>query len=431
MKILVYPHAMELGGSQLNAVELAGAVRDLGHQVTVISDPGPLVQRVVDTGLEHIQLPTDRRRPSPATVRRLRSLVKERGFDVVHGYEWPPGVEAYFAAGRRRDVAATCTVMSMSVAPFLPADLSLAVGTAQIRLSVLEQRFQRRRGGRHSGRGFGFDPGLVNLLEPPVDLAANRPGHPTDAFRAQHGLDDAEDAGLLDVVVVCRLVPELKLEGVLTAVDVVGELARELPLRLVVVGDGSAREQVEARAAAANDRAGRRAVVLTGALDDPRPAYAAASVTLGMGGSALRALAFGQPLIVQGEEGFFELLTPESSRTFLRQGWYGLGGDGAATLARILRVLAADEARRKELGDYGLHLVAERFSLEGAALLQEAIYLDALERAGSGRRPRATREAVRTVAGVVAHKVRRRRERRRGTLATDDFNALANRETQR
>jgi glycosyltransferase involved in cell wall biosynthesis len=406
MRVLVYPHAMELDGSQLNAVELAGAVRDLGHQVTVISEPGPLVQRVVDMGLEHLELPTERRRPSLTTVRRLRSLVKERGFNVLHGYEWPPGVEAYFAAGRRRDVAATCTIMSVAVAPFLPADLSLAVGTAQIRFAALEHRFQRHGGGRPSGRG--FDPGLVNLLEPPVDLTANRPEHPTKAFRAQHGLDDPADSKLLDVVVVCRLVPELKLEGVLTAVDVVGALARELPLRLVVVGDGPARRQVETRAAAANDLAGRRAVVLTGALDDPRPAYAAASIALGMGGSALRSLAFGQPLIVQGEEGFFELLTPESSRTFLRQGWYRLGGDGAATLARILRELVTDEGRRRELSDFGLHLVRERFSLEGAALLQEAIYLDALDRAARGRRPRAAWEALRTLSGVGAYTVLRR-----------------------
>ncbi|MGW0228196.1 glycosyltransferase [Actinopolymorpha singaporensis] len=428
MKVLVYPHAMGLGGSQLNAVELAGAVRDLGHQVTVISEPGPLVQRVVALGLEHLELPSERRRPSPTTVRRLRSLIDERGFEVVHGYEWPPGVEAYFATRRRRDVAATCTVMSMSVAPFLPADLSLAVGTAQIRLSVLEQRFRRRAGrSRHSGGD--FDPGLVNLLEPPVDLVANRPGHPTDVFRAQHGLDDPADAHLLDLVVVCRLVPELKLEGVLTAVDVVGDLARELPLRLVVVGDGPARGQVEARAADANERAGRRAVVLTGGLDDPRAAYAAASITLGMGGSALRSLAFGQPLIVQGEDGFFELLTPESSRTFLHQGWYGLGGDGAAALARILRDLAADEARRGDLGDFGLKLVTERFSLGGAALLQEAIYLDALERAAGGSRPRV--EAVRTISGVVAYKVRRRYKRLRGTVAADDFNQLKERGNQR
>ena len=43
MKVLVYPHSMEVGGSQLNAVQVAGAVRDRGHEVIVISEPGPLV----------------------------------------------------------------------------------------------------------------------------------------------------------------------------------------------------------------------------------------------------------------------------------------------------------------------------------------------------------------------------------------------------
>ena len=43
MKVLVYPHTMGIGGSQLNAVEIAGAVRDRGHDVTVVSRPGPLM----------------------------------------------------------------------------------------------------------------------------------------------------------------------------------------------------------------------------------------------------------------------------------------------------------------------------------------------------------------------------------------------------
>lgn len=65
MKILVYPHTMEIGGSQLNAVQLAGAVRDRGHDVIVMSEPGPLVERVHDMRLPHIEIPLRRRRPSP------------------------------------------------------------------------------------------------------------------------------------------------------------------------------------------------------------------------------------------------------------------------------------------------------------------------------------------------------------------------------
>ena len=39
---------------------------------------------------------------------------------MIHGYEWPPGLEAAMAAEGLADVVAVCTVMSMAVAPFLP-----------------------------------------------------------------------------------------------------------------------------------------------------------------------------------------------------------------------------------------------------------------------------------------------------------------------
>jgi glycosyltransferase involved in cell wall biosynthesis len=402
VKILVYPHAMGIGGSQMNAVELAIAMRDRGHEVAVISEPGPMVERVLAARLPHIEIQENRRRPSIAVVRRLRRLVAERGFEVVHGYEWPPGIEAYYTALFGR-AAAVCTVMSMSVAPFLPSGLALVVGTRDIQTAAEAAR-----------RGRAAAP--VHLIEPPVDVHANAPGHPTAGFRARFGLD----AGPLDVVVVSRLVAELKLEGVLTAIDVVARLAAELPVRLVVVGDGPARPVVAARAEAANARAGRRAVVLTGQLDDPRPAYAAASVALGMGSSALRALAFARPLVVQGERGFFELLTEASADTFLRQGWYGLGGAGGTRLEAILRELYADEGKRKALGEFGRRLVVDRFSLERAAGVQEEIYRQAL-----AARTTDVGEAALTAARVALYKLRRRYQKLRGTAAGDDFNAVA------
>ncbi|WP_131740495.1 glycosyltransferase family 4 protein [Actinomadura roseirufa] len=404
MRILVYTHAMEIGGSQINAIELAGAVRDLGHEVMVAGEPGPLVDLVHRTGLEYVPLDPARRRPAPSTVRMLRGLVAARRLDVVHGYEWPPGVDAYYAARGRPRAAAVCTVMSMAVAPFLPPSLPLVVGTEQIRRTVLDRRGRR--------------PGTVHLIEPPVDVEANAPGHPDAEFRARFGLDP----GPLDLVVVSRLAPELKLEGLLTAIEVAARLAGEV--RLVIVGDGPARAEVRARAAEANARAGDRVVVLTGQLDDPRPAYAAASIALGMGGSALRALAFARPLIVQGERGFFEPLTPETSATFLDQGWYGVGGRGADRLEEILRELIGDEARRTELGGYGRRLVTERYGLERAARVQEAIYTRAVAEA-SARSVAVRWDAAATAPRVALYKAVRKAARLRGPVPRDDFNAVA------
>jgi glycosyltransferase involved in cell wall biosynthesis len=403
MRILVYPHDLNLGGSQLNAIELAAEISALGHECVVYGRPGALGARIAELGLEFIESPDPGRRPSARIVEDLRRLVRARGIDVVHGYEWPPGLEAGLVALREDGVAGVCTVMSMAVAPFLPTWLPLVVGTRQIAAN------ERARGRT-----------AVHLLEPPVDLEHNRIPAEGElaAFRERWQLD-----GRALVVCVGRLVSELKSEGVLTAIRVAGELAASSPFQLLLVGDGSARPAVEAAAQAVNDRVGSNTVVLTGELNDPRPAYAVADVSLGMGGSALRALAFAKPLVVQGERGFFETLAPDSVEQFRWQGWYGVGAsaaDGPARLAGQLVPLLADPDRRAELGRYGRELV-EEYSLARAARHQVEIYTSALE--ANGRGLRAVPEVIRAGASFTAYYLSKRVARLLGRSRTDDFNA--------
>jgi hypothetical protein len=145
-----------------------------------------------------------------------------------------------------------------------------------------------------------------------------------------------------------------------------------------------------------------------------------------MGGSALRALAFGKPLVVQGEGGFFELLTPETVGRFLVHGWFGTDTLDAATAEERLVVqlvaLLEDRDLRRRLGDYGRQLVVSRFSLEAAAKQQEGIYVRAL--ADRDRSSLRLVDGGRAGVGLVGHKVRRRVARSRGTMAVDDFNAV-------
>src|SRR4051794_23612370 len=123
---------MEIGGSQLNAVELAAAVRDLGHEAIVFGQPGPLLQRVRELQLEFVESPPLGRRPSWRVMSALSRLVQQRGVDLVHGYEWTTALEIYGGPRAWLGVPAVATVMSMAVAPFLPFDLPLIVGTEQI-----------------------------------------------------------------------------------------------------------------------------------------------------------------------------------------------------------------------------------------------------------------------------------------------------------
>lgn len=400
MKVLVYPHDLGIGGSQLNAIDLAAATRELGHDVAVFGEPGPLTARIAELGLDFVAAPHGRVRPSPGVVKDLRRIVREREIDVVHGYEWPPAIQAILAVAGTQATAVS-TVMSMSVAPFIPRQHPLVVGTQAI--AAAEKGLGRER---------------VWVIEPPVDLSHDDPDrdYGSAAFRQQVG---AEPDSLL-VVVVGRLAQALKLEGLLTAIRVAPTLGANV--QLVIVGDGASRPDIERGALVANTLANRNAVIVVGALADPRPAYAAADVMLGMGGSALRALSFGKPLVVQGERGYWSLLTPESFGQFAWAGWYGLGlstADGPAALSAALSPLVGDPRRRAELGAYGRRLAVECFSLERAARAQVDIYEAIL-----ATRPRySSEDATRSAAAFVQHALARKVRRLRPSSHADDFNA--------
>jgi glycosyltransferase involved in cell wall biosynthesis len=190
------------------------------------------------------------------------------------------------------------------------------------------------------------------------------------SFRRAHGLED----GIPTVTVVSRLDRQMKAEGIAAAIDAIRGM--DVVARLVIVGTGDAEGEIAARAQDVNRRLGRDAIVLTGPMLDPRPAYAAADVVIGMGSSALRGMAFAKPVVVVGERRFSRVVAPETIDWFLREGFYGIGDgrDPVPSLQADLTRLLGDDAARSELGVFGRALVEERFDLRVAAGRLDAFY---------------------------------------------------------
>ncbi len=406
MRILVYPHDLGLGGSQINAIECAGAVRDLGHEVVVFGQTGPLRQMVDRLGLPFVESPPLHRRPTPSVVRAVARTGRVSGIQIIHGSEWPPVLECYLAARMNRRAQTIGTVMSMSVAPFIPSTVPLLVGTRQIAAA-------ERSAGREDVVG----------AEPPVDVAGNdcsRDDLGVVAFRRRWQIDE----NATKIVVVSRLAHEMKLEGILSAIATVGRMAGRLHMQLVIVGDGPAGNVVREAARDANGAAGRRVVVTTGALRDPRPAYATADICLGMGSSVLRGMAFGKPAVVQGEQGFWCLLTPESVEQFLWTGWFGVGSgqrQGESVLESTLARLTEDRSLRDRLGLFGRQLVVDRFSLASAAQAHCEVYRQT--RLGAGGLAASACTDAASACRFASYALRRAISRLRGDLASEDFNA--------
>ena len=388
MRILVCPPTLGIGGSQRNAIDLGAAVRDRGHDVTILAPSGPMEEVAGAHGLEVVHLALHgRSRPAVVAMRAMRNLVRRQGVDVVHAYESAPGLEAFFG-GASVGVPIVVSVMSMTVPRRFPRSVPLIVGT-----KLLEQECARR-GHR-----------TLILLEPPIDTDADDPSVDGSVFRREHGLGDEEFA----IVAVSRLARSLKLEGLEMAIDAMA--LDGLRARLIIVGGGTESDRLAARAREVNERVGRRAVVLTGPTTDPRPAYAAADVVLGMGGSILRGMAFAKPSVVLGEAGFWRLVSPETVDRFLHEGFYGVGeGSDPSGLAGCLRELALDESRRRALGAFARELVCDRFSLPTAADALELFYRRVLE---DPSRPHIT-EVARAAAWVAGIKTKQRLAKVRG-----------------
>ncbi|WP_250034292.1 glycosyltransferase [Paractinoplanes maris] len=392
MRVLTCLHTMEIGGSQINAIEIAAGVARYGHEVIIYGPDGELRTMVAGLGLEFVQAPPKGEPPSRRNVAAIAEVARRREVDLIHAYEWAPSLESAYGAYLRGGVPLVTTVLSMEVPAWVPKHLPLVVGTHEIA--------ERERDLRPD----------LHVIEPPVDTEANAPVTDNRQARKNLGLGDDEIA----VVSVSRLAAALKLEGLLAATRAVGSLDPALRVRLLIVGDGPCRAEVQAEADEVNTRRGAEVVTLTGAMLDPHDAYAAADVMIGMGMSALRSMAFAKPLIVQGEGGFWLTLTPETLPIFLDQGFYGVGDgtDGTARVAAALDELSRDRGRWAQLGELGRSAVVDRFSLEAASQRQLEIYAGALRPPGNlVRRAVALAHPTAHLINFKMHLARQRRAR--------------------
>ncbi|WP_125778241.1 glycosyltransferase family 4 protein [Antribacter gilvus] len=363
-RVLVRLNSLELGGTQINAVDLAAALRAHGVESHLVgprgSRPdGPSLLDVAAARGVTIE-PYD---PAPglrAHARQLAEVADRVRADLVHVYGSWGGDRPVFwgpALGGRRPWVHT--VYEMQVAPVVFRHVPLVVGTGYL----LDEAVDR--------------PGRTVLISPPVDTDADRPGGADGgsgadgaAFRRELGLADGE----VLLGIVSRLDTDMKALPVEIAIDAVRHLGDGVTL--AVVGTGDAEARLRERAAKVNAALGREAVRLLGPTADPRPAYDASDMVLGMGGSAARALAFGTPLVVQGEAGWSCLFEPATAEGLARNSYWSPDPvpDPVATLVDAVRPLLGDPARRIELGAFGREFALGRFGLPAMAERLAALY---------------------------------------------------------
>ena len=358
MKVLVFAHKMDIGGTQRNAIDLSVALREqFGHDIVIFATPGPMVEVIREKGLRFIAAPEPKSAPSLEMMRALRDVIRRESPDLVHAWDWWQCVDAYYGSHLFLGIPLIVSdMMSDGVTRFLPKSLVTTFGTPEF------VDLAKAAGRSH-----------VELLLPPVDAHLNAPGAGEDeSFRKQYSLTANE----ITLVTVSRLAVDLKAESLRRTIAAVHSLAATMPLRLLLVGDGDAKGELQMLADKVNLDLGRIVVTLTGEMVDPRAAYAAADIVVGMGGSALRGMAFEKPVIVVGAKGFSEILSEKTAKDFYYRGIYGIGDEDEdnKNLISNIRSLAVSQEFRLALGVYSRQFMMEHFSLEKVCSNLERFY---------------------------------------------------------
>ena len=364
MRILVHLNSLELGGTQINAVDFAVALRARGIESLLVGDRasqsgGPSVLDIAAAKGVRVE-PYDAASGVFAHARQLTGFADDFGADLVHVYgSWGGGRPTFWGPARWGTRPWVLTVYEMRVSYKMHRHMPLIVGTGYL----LDEQASR--------------PGGAVLISPPVDLASDAPDAVDGtAFRTQHGLGD----GPL-LVIVSRLVSNMKSLPIGVAIDAMRTLAGR-GVTLAIVGAGDNEAAIARHAAEVNDAVGRDAVRMLGPMADPRPAYASADVMLGMGGSAARSLAFGKPLVVQGEAGFSALFEPGSAAVLARSSYWSPDAvpDPVGMLLDSLAPVLDDPTCRAELGAFGREFATSRFGLEAMTDRLAEVYSEALGR---------------------------------------------------
>lgn len=354
------------GGGARVILALAGAARDAGAEVDVLTTDPAFAAATAEHGLGVVDLDVIRRPVRPwwdlAGAHRLARHLGDHRYDLVHTHTSKAGISGRWAAHRAGVPAIVHTVHGFS--------FHEATRPAVIRVvAAIERRAARWCDAVVTVSEFHRDWAVALGIDRPPHLLAIPNG--VDERRVASSADPAATRAALglaaDAVALVspgRVVAGKGLEELLDAAATLRSAGR--PVHLVVVGEGDLRPALEERARA-DDLAG--AVTFTGFREDVADLVAAADVVVlpshreGMSIAVLEGMAAGRPLVVSSISSNREVVADGACAALVAP------GDRAGLVAAIAAVLddpvaagaMADRARDRFRAEYTAPAMSRRY----------------------------------------------------------------------
>jgi glycosyltransferase involved in cell wall biosynthesis len=351
MRILFVGRNARIGGGTTFRLNIARGLRKLGHEVWLAAQPGEVLPRYREIGVQYVWTP-----PAPWGGPWIAHAIRKHGIDLVHASNATPGTAAEWACKR------TGTPMLMSVHGFLGHQdhHRSCLGYARRILTFEEVAVENL-----AKRGT-IDMSKVTLLRRPIE---HRPQFP-------------EEGGPFRIVGVGRM-SRRKGQNALNLIAAFERFRQSVPeSTLQVLGDGSQIGEVREAAREANRRMGKELVSVLGAVPEPVPIVGRAHILVGASYCALEAIMQGVAVVGAGFWGY-GIIDEDNLRDAMAWNFGDVGGKWEMTADNFHQAVSHLHGVWTENRDRSRHwrldrLIEEDHSLDRVAERIEAVYREVL-----------------------------------------------------
>ncbi len=296
--IAILTMSLNIGGAETHIYELACALKQKGHNVTVFSAGGVYVEKLESRGINHIYAPLSDKKPLNIlkSCKILTEYVKNNRPCIIHSHTRISNFTAEIVS-RIMNVPFVSTIHGIYKTDFATR-IFTKWGTRA--LAVSEDRKE------YAVNCYNFDPDKVRLTVNGINL---------DTFKKNRNGEFKKSLGLSGRVILCvtRLDPD-GCEHVYKLLEVAEGIYKNCPdTNIVIVGGGKKADDLKALADGINTKTKADFIRFEGPQTDIYRYCNIADLFVGISRSALEAMACEVPTLLLGNTGYIGLFS-ESTR---------------------------------------------------------------------------------------------------------------------
>ena len=367
MNILMATMSLGIGGAETHIVELSRELVRRGHSVTIASDGGNYVPSLEGSGIRHVCLPLDSKRPDKAlrAYYGVKKLIKEQKFDVVHSHS---RISSFICGAACEKLGVRFVTTCHGVYDMNAVWRRLSKwGLYSLAVSYDTKDYLVRE--------YGVPSDNIELTINGIDTERFSP---MPAEKIPSGINTASSHRIIYV----SRIDEASAHVAFMLAEKAKELADIYPdLEIELIGGGDSYDKLKNAAAEANAAIGRDAVKAVGSVTDVENYLRAGkrenTVFVGVSRAALEAMACGIPTLLSGSQGFLGIFDAHIVQDALDTNLCGRGRklpDAETVKESVIKLFSMSEEKRLALGAFGRAFVKKHFTVGRMADDAEALY---------------------------------------------------------